>query len=366
MKHYFAMGIFLSTFIQTLVVYGAAEKVLPDTLLLKDFKPKSVYNIPQTEIKKARFPVIDMHAHDYAKTDTEVKEWIRTMDAVGLDKAIILTTTTGAAFNELAQRYGPYTERFELWCGFDYTGYNEPNFGPAAMAELERCYRLGARGVGELGDKGKGLRYCRPTKAWGMHLDDPRMDPLLQKCAELGMPVSIHVADPYWMYLPMDAHNDGLMNAFHWRRDNLSDSLGHGPMLDILARAVARHPKTTFIACHFANCSHDLNQLGQLFDKYPNLYADISARFGETAPIPRFVAGFYTKYADRLVYGTDMGRSADMYRQTFRILETADEHFYDYGYHSPLHGFDLPEAVLQKVYRDNALRIRAPENTLVK
>ena len=56
--------------------------------------------------------------------------------------------------------------------------------------------------IGELGDKGKGLFYCRPTKTWGMHLDDPRMDPLLAKCAELRMPVSIHVADPYWPWMP--------------------------------------------------------------------------------------------------------------------------------------------------------------------
>jgi hypothetical protein len=48
-------------------------------------------------------------------------------------------------------------------------------------------------------------------------------------------------------------------------------------MIEILERAVARHPRTTFVACHFANCCYDLSLLGRLFDKYPNLYADISA-----------------------------------------------------------------------------------------
>lgn len=338
----------------------ADEKPLPETLLLKDYRPKSVYNVPQTAIDKARYHVIDMHTHDYAKNPGQVAEWIRSMDESGVEKAIVLTMAVGEEFDAIYAKYSKYPDRFEVWCGFDYTGYDKPDFGPAAVKELQRCYKVGARGVGELGDKGKGLFYCRPTKARGMHLDDPRMDPLLSKCAELRMPVNIHVADPYWMYLPMDATNDGLMNAYKWRLDNQPGIVGHEGMVKILEEAVKRHPKTIFVACHFANCSYDLNKLGRLFDEYPNLYADISARFAETAPIPRFAARFYEKYQDRLVYGTDMRFNTKIYRLTFRILESEDEHFYanDYfGYHWPLYGFGLNERVLRKVYRDNALKI---------
>jgi predicted TIM-barrel fold metal-dependent hydrolase len=272
----------------------------------------------------------------------------------------VLTMATGKRFDDVYALYAKYPDRFEVWCGFDYTGYDQPGFGPAAVKELQRCFDVGARGVGELGDKGKGMFYCRPTKACGMHLDDERMDPLLDKCAELGMPVNIHVADPYWMYEPMDAKNDGLMNAYTWRLDNQPGIVGHAGMIDILERAVKRHPKTTFVVCHFANCSHDLNRLGQLFDACPNLYADISARYAETAAIPRFTAKFYEAYQDRLVYGTDMTASPQVYKMTFRILESADEHFYDwqnFSYHWPLYGLALSDPVLEKVYRTNALKI---------
>ena len=78
-------------------------------------------------------------------------------------------------------------------------------------------------------------------------------------------------------------------------------------MIEILERTATRHRKTTFVACHFANLDYDLAHLGEVFDRNPNLYADISARYAETAPIPRFAAQFYGKYSDRLVYGTDMG-----------------------------------------------------------
>ncbi len=353
------VGILLMVVPGTGALSAADEQPSPESLLLKDFRPQSVYKTPQTTVSKARYPAIDMHAHVYAKTPGQVDQWVRLMDETGVQKVVVMTMATGREFDTIHALYAKYPDRFEVWCGFDYTGYDQPSFGPAAVKELERCYKAGARGVGELGDKGKGLFYCKPP-AWGMHLDDPRMDPSLEKCAELKMPVNIHVADPYWMYLPMDAKNDGLMNAYTWRLDDQPGIVGHQGMIEILDRAVGRHPKTTFIACHFANCCYDLNRLGELFDKHPNLYADISARYAETAAIPRFAGQFYERYQDRLVYGTDMHCSADTYRLTFRVLESADEHFYAWShssYHWPLQGLALREPILEKVYRANALRI---------
>jgi hypothetical protein len=42
---------------------GDLDSVLPDQLLLKDYRPKSIYNIPVSEIKKAKYPAIDCHHH---------------------------------------------------------------------------------------------------------------------------------------------------------------------------------------------------------------------------------------------------------------------------------------------------------------
>ena len=103
-----------------------------------------------------------------------------------------------------------------------------------------------------------------------------------------------------------------------------------------------------------------MNRLGRLLDTYPNLYTDISARFGETASAPRSTIQFLTKYANRVVYGTDQGRDSRMYRSSFRILESLDEHFYNlefYHYHWNLSGFGLPDPILRKIYRDTALKV---------
>jgi predicted TIM-barrel fold metal-dependent hydrolase len=333
----------------------------PETILLKDYRPKSIYKIPITEVPKAKYPVIDMHSHPYAKTAPEIEQWVRNMDEVGIGKTIILTMATGAEFDEINRKYSKFPERFELWCGFDLSGYDKPGFGPAAIKELERCRRAGARGVGEIHDKGKGLRSGK-SNAPGMHPDDPRMDSLFEKCSELGMPVSLHVADPIWMYQKMDRHNDGLMNAYYWRLDNQAGIVDLSGMIDILERTLARHRSTTFIACHFANLDYDLAHLGEVLKRNPNLYADISARYAETAPIPRFTSQFYAQHADRLLYGTDMGFDKPMYRITFRILESLDEHFYEieqFSYHWSLNGFGLNDGILKQVYHDNAAKLLA-------
>jgi hypothetical protein len=69
---------------------------------------------------------------------------------------------------------------------------------------------------------------------------------------------------------------------------------------------------------------------------------------------------FFEKYADRIVYGTDMTPNDHMYLTTFRILESADEHFYDheqFGYHWPLYGLNVTDATLKKVYNANPVNI---------
>ena len=344
---------------------SAPDEVLPDKLLLKDYRPKSIYRIPVTTLTRGRFPIIDVHHHASARTPEQLDNVVKVMDQADVERTVAFAGT-GAQFNEAYRLYSRHRDRFDMWCGFDLSANDQPGFGPATVKELERCHDMGARGVGEIVDKGKGLDAGVGTEpaSWGLtstpaglHADDPRMDSLFAKCAELGMPVNIHVSDPVWGYQRQDRFNDGLMNGFRWRLDDKPGLMGHEALIGTLERAAERHPRTLFIACHFANLDYDLVRLGGILDHHPNIYADISARFMETAAIPRFVGQFYAKYADRLCYGTDMGYTQQMFNTTFRILESSDEHFYEgYSYHWPQHGFALPDDVLRKVYRETALK----------
>ncbi len=331
-----------------------------NNLKLKDYTPVSIYKVPHTNVPKAKYPAIDVHSHDYAKSDLQVDKWVETMKDAGIEKTLILSHSTGARFDSLIAKYGRYKNRFDVWCGFDYTGFETPEGQKHAVIELERCFKKGAKGVGELGDKGLGEFYSGPVPGY-IHIDDPRMKPLLQKCAELRMPVSVHVAEDEWMYLNSDSANDGLMNAATWKVDlSKKGILNHDQLITSLENAVKNNPKTIFIACHLANCCSNLSMLGRLLDNYPNLYTEMAARYGEIAPIPKYAHDFIEKYQDRILYGTDMGTDKEMYTTTFRILETADEHFYEqkmFNYHWPLYGLSLSDKTLKKIYGDNAKKI---------
>lgn len=339
---------------------SAVTEATPDNLLLKDYSPVSIFNIPATYVEKAKFPVIDVHSHDYAQTEEEIDAWVATMDAAGVEVTHLMSCSwIGRPADEMFSKYAKYPDRFRFWCSFDYTDIDNSDWEQRAIASLERYRELGAVGVGEMGDKGLGDLYGYPSEGRGVHIDDPRIKPLLEKCGELGMPINIHIAEPIWMYEKMDETNDGLMNAYTWQVDTTeAGCLGYDGLIQSFENAVAANPNTTFIACHYLNMSHDLPRLAAMLDKYPNMYVDLAARNAESAATPRATRRFILKYADRILFGTDNGMSADMYRSSYRILETDDEHIYDGGsYHWALSGFYLPDDVLKKIYRDNALKL---------
>jgi len=331
-----------------------------ESLLLKNYRPESLYKVHDYKADKPKFSTIDMHSHAYPQSETDIKAWVETMKKNDIDKTILLTKATGAKYDSLYSVYSQYGNYFEVWCGIDYSGYKQPGFAEKAIQELERLHKMGATGIGELGDKGEGLVYSHPKQALGMHIDDKRLAPVLERAGELNMPINVHVAEPYWFYMDMDSTNDGLMNAVNWRLDNKEGILGHGAMLKTLENAVKKHPNTTFIAAHLGNSSYDLKIIGSMLEKYPNLYADVSARYAELSQIPRHVKEFITEHQDKIVYGTDMGTGGSMYDVTFRVLETMDEHFYRhemFGYHWSLNGFNLNDKVLKKIYQSNAKKI---------
>src|SRR5690606_17350280 len=184
---------------EPVIRYGV--RVVPgpmDSVLLKDYDPHTSLVVPETKVEKAAYPAIDVHAHVYADTPEEVDEWVATMDATGIDITVILTGATGERFDRLADLYlSRYADRFQLFCGIDTTDIDAPDYPQRAVAELERCYQRGARGVGEVSDKGWGIGGSRDNhlpRDQRLHPDDPRLDPFWQKCAEPEIPVNLHLA----------------------------------------------------------------------------------------------------------------------------------------------------------------------------
>jgi predicted TIM-barrel fold metal-dependent hydrolase len=329
-----------------------------DTVLLKDYAPSSSLVVPETQVAKARFPVIDVHTHSGqsdVRSPQDVAEWVRTMDEVGVETTIVFTGATGATFDRQAELFKPYGKRFQLWCSLDTTNIDAPDYPARAVRELERCYRQGARGVGELTDKGSGMQRDRLPRDKRMHPDDSRLDAVWKKCAELKLPVNVHVADHPSCWQPLGPNQERTPDFQHFNQYG-KDVLSFEELIERRNRMLDKHPRTTFIACHLGNQGHDLAALAKALDRYPNLYVDISARDYEVGRQPRTAAKFLARYKDRVLFGTDMQRDRGMYRGWWRLLETADE-FIAGRIWWRYYGLELPAPVLESLYRGNARRL---------
>jgi hypothetical protein len=82
-----------------LTVLGAEDD--PSAILLRDFKPRVLHRVPVTTVEKARYPIIDVHSHAYARTPEQIDRWVRTKDEVGIERTILLTGATGQRFDTL-------------------------------------------------------------------------------------------------------------------------------------------------------------------------------------------------------------------------------------------------------------------------
>lgn len=350
------------------VKYGVRVQSGPmDSILLKDYAPKASLVVPETRVEKARFPVIDVHSHSKMngiKTPADVAAWVKTMDEVGVETSVVFTDAIGEEFDRAVELFKPYGRRFVLYCSIDTANIEAPDYPERAVRELERCYAKGARGVGELSDKGWGLQGAMSAldpqkaplpRAKRMHADDPRLDPFWEKCAELKLPVNMHIADHPSCWQPLGPNQERTPDFQHFNMVG-KDVPSYEELLARRDRMLEKHPRTTVIACHLGNQGNDLATLAKVLERFPNLYLDISARDYELGRQPRNAARFLAAYSDRVLYGTDMGRDPAMYRGWWRLLETGDE-FIPGRIWWRYYGLELPAPVLEKLYRSNALRV---------
>jgi predicted TIM-barrel fold metal-dependent hydrolase len=327
-------------------------------LRLSDFQPRSMLVTPVHELKRAKFPVIDYHNHLDAQQPNEL---LKVMDECGIEKVVNITMRVGEDALAIMERFhGASPDRFATIAWMDWTDLHQPGFFDRAVERLERLVAKGALGIKLWKDVGLTLRDANGEL---LRVDDERLVPLFDKAGELGVPVMFHTADPDAFFLPIDRFNERYEElaahpdwSFHGSRYTKDELLAQRD------RVFVRHPGTTFVAAHLAERSENLSYVSEVLDAHPNVYVDIGARTAELGRQPYAARNFFLKYASRILFGTDLVPDREMYRQHFRFLETADEYF-EYPSHASrqgrwnIYGLYLPDEVLNKVYRENALRL---------
>lgn len=341
------------------------------------------------EAWRAERRLVDVHLHVEPRPE-RFEQALRILDRAGVGTGLLLgvgtaTRTEGRPSGleharTLAERMFP--GRFLQSMLLDYSNWDQPGWSDEAVKQIEAGHAQGAAGLKEF--KRLGL-FLKDGQGNLIKIDDPKLDPVWQRCGELGMPVSIHVADPRAFWLPYDNTNERWTELKDHRSWWFGDSSVHPPRMELLAaldRVIARHPQTTFIGVHFANNSEDLRWVADRLNERPNFYADLAARVPELGRhAPTEVREMFTTHQDRILFATDfqvferlvLGSGGDADRPTdedadlffakhWRWLETNDR---NWEHMTPIQGdwtinsIGLSPDVLRKIYFDNARRLFA-------
>jgi predicted TIM-barrel fold metal-dependent hydrolase len=189
-----------------------------------------------------------------------------------------------------------------------------------------------------------GVKTCGEWK-FQMLIDDPRCLELFRTAGELGLPVTFHLDIPYM------ADKEGRMRY---------QPIWYGGTVANLERALQACPETTFIGHgpgFWREISNDADRqpvvyprdpitgkgrLYDLFERYPNLYADLSAGSALYAlnRDPQNAMEFLHTFSDRLLFGRD---------------------YYGKELHEFLQSLNLSPELTEKIYYRNAEKLVAKQ-----
>jgi len=247
---------------------------------------------------------------------------------------------------------------------FDARGFEDRDFAPRTIAAIQKAFDEGAIGVKIWKNIGMGIR----GKSGYLLPDNAALSPVFDAIQKADKTLIAHIAEPDGAWMPIDKNNPefGYYSQHpEWNMHNRPEMPRKDAILEARDRMLARHPKLRVVGCHLGSDEEHWDRLAKRLDTYPNFAVDMAAR------VRYFVRGdheharrFLTKYQDRVLYGTDfvlgsedaaaavhdIERPHNWDRQFFATKDTLTFR------NSQTQGLGLPDSVVRKIFRENALR----------
>jgi hypothetical protein len=330
-----------------------------DIISFEDYNPKSTLVVSSNEIKRAKYPFIDIHNHQFDMPVKDLSDLVSEMDSLNMAFMVNLSGFRGQYLKmclDNIKKNAP--ERLGVFVNLNWENIDSDTFLENNIKILRDAKKDGAIGLKVY--KSLGLTD-KDSNGNRIAVNDPRIDPIWEECGKLGFPVLIHSADPASFWKPKDKNNE------RWLELKQKPNRYRNPELfpsfeSIIAEqhnVFEKHPKTIFINAHLGWMGNDLDRLSSHLDKYPNVVTEIGAVLAELGRQPKRARKFFIDHQDKILFGKDAYNQQEYYTY-FRVLETEDEYFDYYRKRHAfwkMYGLGLPDSILKKVYYKNALRI---------
>ena len=315
-----------------------------------------------------RWPVDNVvEAHSHYRGDEPIAHYLDNQAMVGHAQCVILTCRGNAAedgggdaifrFTPDFKR-GPLAGRFYIYGGLRH----EPERiargdGRDFPRQVDFLQARGFDGIKMM----EGSPYW---KTWLPHpLDHEYFRPFWAAAEEKRMPITLHLANPIANWLSEEdraTYRDAEPQEEYFRQ----------------AEAVlAAHPQLRITFAHFMFLGPQLDRLGRLFRRYPEMRVDLAMgqeyMYYCSDDVPK-ARQFFIQWQDHILYGTDVNdRNSTVLARAkadqVRMFLATDETFtsqtalamgkppaVESNGRAELHGLNLPQAALEKILRDNA------------
>lgn len=326
---------------------------------IEEYSPKSTLVVPQNQVKRAKYPFIDVHNHQFDMPLKDLSQLVKEMDSLNMAFMINLSGFRGLYLQQSLKNVKKHAPtRFGLFVNIDFEKIDDPDFASEQVAIIEQAVQDGVMGLKVY--KSLGLTD-RAKNGDRIAINDPRLDPIWKACGDNHIPVLIHSGEPESFWNPKDRYNERWLEL-RQKPNRYRDPKTNPSFEEVLSEqhaVFAKHPNTTFINAHLGWMGNNLDRLGTHLDRYPNVMTEIGAVLAELGRQPKRARQFFVDYQDRILFGKDAYKVSEYYTY-FRVLETDDEYFDYYRKrhaHWKMYGLALPDSILKKIYFKNALRL---------
>lgn len=257
--------------------------------------------------------------------------------------------------------------------GLDRALYSlkEEVLGERLAAEAERLMEMGCTGIKMLEGK------PNVRKKWAVpDFDRPVWEQYWQELEKKQIPVYMHVNDPEEFWDERKVSEFAKKSGWFYDSTYVKNEEQYRQMEQVLMR----HPDLRILFPHFFFLSKQLERLGGILKRFPNVYIDVTPGvelYYNLSEQKEKAREFFYTFQDRICFGTDIGGRAVIQKEdvplsmeesrarisliTRFLEEKGDYILHPDGYYVTgnrdrvMHGLGLEKEILDKVYEENFL-----------
>lgn len=208
-------------------------------------------------------------------------------------------------------------------------------------------------------------------------VDDPRLDPIFEYIESNGIVLIAHLGEPKNCWLPLEemtvsSDRDYFSRHPRYHMYRHPEYPSYEEQLAARERRLAKHPDLTFVGLHLASLEWSVEKVADWLDMHPNAGVDLAERVchlqHQAVNERSTVLDFITRYQDRIIYGSDQiddnkkvpagemqSTIREKWHREFRFFaEDSDQTAWNVD--QPFRGLGLPDEILRKLFRENAIR----------